>query len=177
VPVAPARRPLPRPLLPVLGPSGTALRLARAYDLPEEPGMSAEFRFGGYPPGPFEIGPFTVQVARVVHPVEAYGLRLEHGGRVLAYSGDTAPTDALVGLARDADVLVAEATFVDGEPHPPGLHLTGREAAEHAARAGVDRLVLTHVPPWNDPLRTLADAAAVDGVRCALATTGLVVEV
>jgi ribonuclease BN (tRNA processing enzyme) len=33
---------------------------------------------------------------------------------------------------------------------PPDLHLTGREAGEHAAKAGVGRLLVTHVPPWAD---------------------------
>jgi ribonuclease BN (tRNA processing enzyme) len=41
----------------------------------------------------------------------------------------------------------------------PGLHLTGRMAGEHADKAGVDRLIVTHVPPWN-PVQAAADEAA-----------------
>jgi ribonuclease BN (tRNA processing enzyme) len=40
----------------------------------------------------------------------------------------------------------------------PDMHLTARQAAEHAARAGAGRLVLTHLVPWNDQQRTLAEA-------------------
>ena len=41
----------------------------------------------------------------------------------------------------------------------PDLHLTGRMAGEHADKAGVERLIVTHVPPWNSP-QVAADEAA-----------------
>ena len=70
---------------------------------------------------------------------------------MLVYSGDTGPTDALVELARGADVLLCEAAMREDEPDlPPDLHLTGGQAGEVAARAGVGRLIVTHVPPWYD---------------------------
>ena len=77
-------------------------------------------------------------------------MRIEHGGRVLAYSADTAPCDALIRLAQDADLFLCEASYLDGEDNPPDLHLTGREAGEAATKAGVGRLVLTHlVTAWG----------------------------
>ena len=57
----------PQPQIPVWGPDGTAERMARAYDLPDEPGMSEEFDFRVYD-GPLEIGPFHIEPHRVVHP-------------------------------------------------------------------------------------------------------------
>ena len=84
------------------------------------------------------------------HPVETYGVRLEHDGRVLCYSSDTAPCDALLRLAQDADVFLCEASYLDGVENPPDLHLTGREAGEAATKAGVGRLLLTHlVAAWG----------------------------
>jgi ribonuclease BN (tRNA processing enzyme) len=154
----------PVPRIPVYGPAGTAERLAGAYGLPPDPGMTGEFSFPHYPDGAFELGPFRVTAVPVAHSVEAYGLRVEHEGRVLAYSGDTAPCDALVRLAKGADIFLCEASFHDGRDTTPDVHLNGREAAEHAAKAEVQRLLLTHIPPWNDPNRTLAEAApAYDG--------------
>ena len=85
------------------------------------------------------------------HPVETFGFRLEHGGRVIAYSADTGPTDRLVSLAAGADVLLCEASFTEGPGLPADLHLTARQAGEHAARAEVGQLVLTHLMPWNRP--------------------------
>lgn len=166
----------PAPRLPVYGPAGTAARMARAYDLPERPGMTDEFDFRDLSETAFDIGPLRVRAARVVHPVEAYAFRLEAAGRSLVYSGDTGPSEALVGLAGGADVLVCEAAFDDADDNPPGLHLTGREAGEHASRAGVARLLVTHVPPWGDAASTMRAAADAYAGRLDLAVPGLVVD-
>lgn len=150
----------PPPRIPVYGPGDTADHMARAYDLEPEPGMKGTFDFETLPRGPFELGPFRITTAAMNHPIEAYGFRIEQGGKVLAYSGDTGESRDLVGLARDADVFLCEASFLDQPNLPTDLHLTAREAGEHASRAGVDRLVLTHLVPWNDPAQSLAEAKA-----------------
>jgi ribonuclease BN (tRNA processing enzyme) len=159
----------------VIGPAGVAARLAAAYDLPDVPGMTGEFDFAEYD-GPFEIGPFRVEPVPVVHPVPSYALRVSADGATLAYSGDTAACDGLVRAATDADLFLAESSFVDGEDNPVGVHLTGREAAELAARAGVRRLVLTHIPPWHDPHRSLDAAIPVFAGPLELAAPGATYE-
>jgi ribonuclease BN (tRNA processing enzyme) len=79
---------------------------------------------------------------------------------VLAYSADTAPCDALNRLASAADLFLCEASYRDGQQHPPGLHMTGRDAGEAAAKAGVARLVLTHlVFAWGSESETVSSAA------------------
>ena len=148
----------PQPRIPVWGPEGTAVRMAKAYDLDEDPGMNEEFDFQPYA-GRMEIGPFTVTATEVAHPVTAYGLRIEADGRVLAYSGDTGTCDSLVATARDADLFLCEASFLEGHSNPPDLHLTGAEAGRMATDARARRLVLTHVPPWHDPQVMLHEAA------------------
>ena len=67
-------------------------------------------------------------------------------GRVLAICGDTSPCDAAVELARDADLLVHEATFGERrrEMAAERGHSTAAQAAEVARRAGAARLVITH---------------------------------
>ncbi len=149
-----------KPRIPVWGPPGVAARMARAYDLDPDPGMSEAFDFHELSPGSFEVGPFTVTAAPMSHPVDAFGFRVEHGGVSIAYSGDTGVTDNLVELARGVDLLLAEASFLDKPDLPAELHLTARQAGEHAARAGAARLVLTHLVPWNDQAATLAEAKA-----------------
>ncbi len=168
----------PLPPVPVLGPPGTAQRVARAYGLSGVDALTAAFRFADWVVDePHTVGPFSVRVTRVQHPVETYGVRVEHDGRSLVYSGDTGPCDALVDLARGADVLLCEASFLDGDDNPAGLHLSGRQAGEHASRAGAGRLLLTHVPPWHDRQRVLAEARPAYDGTLGLAEPGAAYEI
>jgi ribonuclease BN (tRNA processing enzyme) len=150
--------------VPVYGPAGTLERLASGYGSDAGvDGLQEVFDVRAWADGePVRIGPLEVTPLLVEHPVEAYGLRLEQrvGARsvVLAYTGDTDACPALAPLARGADVLLAEASFVEGRDSARGVHLTGRRAGEAATQAGVGRLVLTHIPAWNDPAATLQEA-------------------
>jgi ribonuclease BN (tRNA processing enzyme) len=166
----------PGPRIPVYGPAGTAHRMAQAYGLDEHPGMTQAFDFGTLHPGTREIGPFRVTLAHMNHPVETFGFRIEAGGRAIAYSADTGPSAALTGLARGADLMLCEASFLAGPGLPKGLHLTAGQAAQHAAQAGAGHLVLTHLVPWNDRERSRAEAAATFGGQLSLATSGLVID-
>ncbi|HEU5266951.1 MAG TPA: MBL fold metallo-hydrolase [Jatrophihabitans sp.] len=154
--------------LPLVGPSGTRDRLAAAYDpLARKLGLHELFAFAT--PTDAELGPFRVSYARMNHPVATNAVRLEHDGRALVYSADTGESEELVTLATGADALLCEATMGPDEPVIPDLHLTGRQAGEHAARAGVARLIITHVPPWNSPdVEAEQAAAAFTGtIECA----------
>lgn len=70
-------------------------------------------------------------------------------GRKVVFSGDTFYTPALVELARNADVLIHEATYApaDGDLAERALHSTSDMAARVAAEAGVGTLFLTHISP------------------------------
>lgn len=154
--------PVERPLQ-VWGPSDTGWRLQAAYGLRVNEPVAGQFDIRDIAPV-FEIGPFTVRTARAVHPVEAYSVRVEAGGRALTYSGDTGPTDRLIDLAHGSDLALFEASFLEGPANPAGLHLTSAQAARHAAAAQVERLVLTHLVPWNDRAVSLEQARpAYDG--------------
>lgn len=166
-----------QPRIPVYGPKGTAKRLATAYGLATDPGMNEEFDFRVYDEQPIRLGPFTVDVARVVHPVTAFSIRLTDGARTLVYSGDTAWCGALVDLAKGADLFLAEASFRKGAGNPEDIHMTGREAGECATEAGVGALVLTHVPPWHDKQVAYEEARPVFDGRIEIARTGATYEV
>jgi ribonuclease BN (tRNA processing enzyme) len=150
----------PQPPVPVYAPLGAAERISAAYSSENEP-VDDVYTFYGLQPGTFPIGPFTVTVDRVNHPIDTYGVRVEQGGRVLAYSSDTAPCEALLRLAAGADLFLCEASYLDGMNNPPGLHLTGGEAGEAATKADVGRLLLTHlVPAWGSEASTVEAACA-----------------
>lgn len=138
--------------LPVWGPEGTASRLALMYHGLEEGGMDKVFAFGQLEDHvAITVGPVTITPYAVNHPVEAFGFRVETHGAVLGYTGDTDTCDNLAPLMRDADLVLADSAFVDGRDEFRGIHLTASRAAQAAVDAGgVKRLVLTHLPAWND---------------------------
>ncbi len=68
--------------------------------------------------------------------------------------------EEVIELARDADVLLAEASWTHGPDRPEGIHLSGTEAGQVAHRAGVAELLLTHIPPWTSREDVIAEAKA-----------------
>jgi ribonuclease BN (tRNA processing enzyme) len=126
----------------------------------------------------FRIGPLAIQSAALPHSAPNAGARIAAGGSVLAYTGDAGPDAALVDLARDADVLLAEASYVDEVPEDSRATLSSaRDAGRHAAAAGVDTLVLTHLLPGSDRRRAGDAARAQFGGRISVARAGLTVAV
>ncbi|HEY5397910.1 MAG TPA: MBL fold metallo-hydrolase [Trebonia sp.] len=126
----------------------------------------------------FEVGPFQVDTWALPHWVPNAGMRLTAGGRVLAYTGDTGPSPDIAVMARDADVLLAEATFPDHElPAGDAPYLsTARQAGEHAARADAGRLVLTHLWPGTDPSAAHTAARRAYSADVDIATPGMIIE-
>jgi ribonuclease BN (tRNA processing enzyme) len=163
----------PRPPIPVHGPRGTAERIAglAGEDVAH---IASRFDVRHLSSQTLQIGPFRVTTERMNHPVETFGFRVEHAGWTVAYSADTGQTDALVRLADGVDVLLSEASFQDSENNPPDVHLTARQAGEHATRAGAGQLVLTHLVPWYDRDRSLTEAAETYCGPLSAATSGLV---
>jgi ribonuclease BN (tRNA processing enzyme) len=148
----------------LIGVPGTRGRLEAAYDpLARKLNLHEIFTFAA--PADGELGPFRVSYAPVNHPIPTNAVRIEHGGRSLVYSADTGECAELVRLADGADMLLCEASVAADEELVTDLHMTGRMAGEHANKAGVERLIVTHVPPWNSPQAAVEDAAtAFDGI-------------
>lgn len=121
----------------------------------------------------------TTPAGETVHPSDVLGPA--RPGRKVVFSGDTRPCDALVDAARDADVLVHEATFTeaDRERAIETSHSTALEAGTIAARAGARRLVLTHLSSRYDNLPHLLrdEAAKAFAGPIEVAEDGLEIEV
>lgn len=104
----------------------------------------------------------TLDDGRLVRSAEVVGP--PRRGRRIAYCTDTRPCGAAVELAREADILVHEATYGDDLRVEAGErgHSTAAQAAGVAAEAGVRKLVLTHISPrYTDAAPLLAEARAV----------------
>ncbi len=147
-----------KPLI-VVGPPGLEDRVNEAMEVlyPGTSQAQREFalKFIELTDGtPTPIGPLVVTPYEVVHPSGApsYALRVECGDKVVAYSGDTEWTDALVRVASGADLFVCECNFLE---ESAGYHMDYRTLTKH--RAGLDcrRLVLTHM--GEEMLRKVGD--------------------
>ncbi|MGC0417173.1 MBL fold metallo-hydrolase [Embleya sp. AB8] len=110
----------------------------------------------------FAVGDCRVDVRELRHAAPNCGVRVTGPDGTLVYTGDTGVTDALPELARDSDLLLAEATLEQTDNGAHG-HLSAADAGRAAAAAGAGQLVLTHFvtadPDWLAARR--AEAAAV----------------
>ncbi len=148
--------------VPLIGPSNLPSAVSwldQAYD------------FHPASPGTIETGPFTLRLLPVQHgTIETWGVRVDDS---LCYTADSLPCAALDELAAGCEILLAEACWLHGAGTGP--HLSGREAGELAARAGVRLLVLTHMRFWNDNEAILAEAQSFAGCPVVQAVPHLVV--
>jgi len=124
-------------------------------------------------------GPVKVTATLVPHPIvePALAYRFDTPDRSIVISGDTAPSDSLIQLARGADVLVHEAMHLAGVdrlvarvPNHPGLrhhllasHTVVEDVGRVAQAAGVKLLVLSHLVPADDP--AITDEMWIEGAR------------
>jgi ribonuclease BN (tRNA processing enzyme) len=123
-----------------------------------------------------EIGPLRLAFQSVPHFTETFAIRVEssNGGGKLAFGADSRPSVDLVSFARDADLLLVEATLPRPERTGMRGHLTPREAGEHGKAAGVGRIVLTHISDELDTLWARSEAQAAFGARVEVAREGAV---
>jgi ribonuclease BN (tRNA processing enzyme) len=166
------------PAIPLVAPAGVFDRVARLHrgeDAVRD--MRQRFDVREVEPGEAVVlGPFSIRTRPMRHLVPTIGVRVQADGSSLAYTGDTGPTEEVEELGRDADVLLAENSWLDGQGTGP-FHLTAREAGQHAGRAGARRLVLSHFWPTNP--REPSREQAADGFEgeVVLAEEGMTLEV
>ncbi|HEY6399717.1 MAG TPA: MBL fold metallo-hydrolase [Solirubrobacteraceae bacterium] len=93
---------------------------------------------------PCQLGPALITPFQVRHESGApsYALRVEYGGKVIGYSGDTEWTDSLLDVAQGADLVVCECNFFDKKG--PG-HLDYQTLIEKRPQLGCERIVITHM--------------------------------
>lgn len=121
---------------------------------------------------PCEIGPAVVSVFSVSHPSGApsYAVRLAAADKVVSYSGDTEWVDALLDVARGADVYITECySFDKAVPH----HMNWQQISSHLDEFAARRVVLTHM--GDDMLARVG--AGLDVGQVVLAKDGLTLDV
>lgn len=148
-----------RLLLPAQGEPAAAL-LDRAMSPPHFPigtdGLRGQWTFATIDEGTRELEGCSVTAREIRHKGgRTFGYRIEGDGAVLAYLPDhQAPErgperDAALELARDADLLIHDAQFIEGEEHVAELfaHSTVEQAVALATEAGAKELALFHHSP------------------------------
>ncbi len=112
----------------------------------------------------FDLGPLMITTSPNDHgSMPNFAVRVDAAGaRSIVYSSDTRPCEAVIALARGADTLVHDATYSERHRSRAGghAHSTAAEAGDVAARAGVRRLILTHIgAEYHQDVDALADEA------------------
>lgn len=154
--------------LTVVGPPGTAERLSAAMEV-LFPGSSAiERRFGvavvEMEAGrPVEAGGVTATAFTVRHPsgAPAHALRIESGGRIVSYTGDTEWVEDIIAAGRGADLMIAEGYTVE---RPVKFHLDWATLKRRLPEIGPKRLMLTHMSPEMIAREADGYLAAEDGL-------------
>lgn len=111
----------------------------------------------------------SISATRVSHPVTTYAYRFTYSGKSVVFSGDTAACDELVRCASNADLLVQDTCAVYSRLYSDersqkirdaliGFHATPGQAGEMAQRAGVKRLICTHLLPGAEVEQVLDEA-------------------
>jgi ribonuclease BN (tRNA processing enzyme) len=126
-----------------------------------------------------EVGPLRFSFCHVPHFQETFAICVtsSNGGGRIVFGADSSPTEKLVDFAREADLLLIEATLPRPERDGQRGHLTPREAGEHGRDSGVRRVVLTHISDELDHLWARKEAAAVYDGPVEVAMEGAVYEV
>jgi ribonuclease BN (tRNA processing enzyme) len=114
-----------------------------------------------------DVGGVRVTPLRVPHVAElvSFAYRIEVGGKVLVYSGDTAWTEELVAHARGADLFVCECSTWETKLD---IHVSYPEVLTHAPALDCKRLLLTHL--GSEPL------ARLDEITLEVARDGMTIE-
>lgn len=154
------------PRLPLFGPPGSTRFLRElGCALDGDPHFfDGTYRVEEFRPGEvLSLGDLAFEFREVKHYIPSYGMVIQ-AERRLAFSADAAPCEALVEIAREADLFLCEAAISsldqdDPDPAQRG-HLTAGEAGEIARRAAAGRLLLTHYRAREGRDQELVEAAS-----------------
>jgi ribonuclease BN (tRNA processing enzyme) len=109
------------------------------------------------------------------HRPESIAYRLDSDRGSFVYTGDTGYAESVVDLARGAHTMLIDCTFPDDRPFPG--HLTPTGVARVASKAGVGRVILTHLSPQVERLDLVAEVASGYAGEVVVAEDGLRIEV
>jgi ribonuclease BN (tRNA processing enzyme) len=131
------------------------------------------------PASEIEVGPIRIRFQAVPHFTETFAMSISstNGSGRIVYGADSSPTEALEEFARDADLMLVEATLPRPERTGMRGHLTPGEAGGHARGAGAKQLLLVHISDELDWQWARDEAAEAFGGPVEVAREGAVYEI
>lgn len=167
-------RPEPRSGVPLYAPQAVWDRLSEFLEKGPGSDLYEMFEFTPVWTGDHVvIGEVEVTFTEMDHSVPTVGSRWEANNRTLFFTGDTGPVGDWRDLARDVDVMLSEASYQGASDNKLyAHHLTAGEAGEIAREVGAEKLVLTHIPPYYDPAKSVHEAELAFDRPVSLATPG-----
>ncbi|MCD1260704.1 MBL fold metallo-hydrolase [Paenibacillus athensensis] len=123
-----------------------------------------------------ELGGMTCSFMRTLHGVYCLAVKVRCGGRTLVFTADTSFDEALIPFCAGADLLLAETSFYADQDARRYGHMNAREVGMLAARAGVGKLVLTHLPHFGELEKLVEEATAEFDGEITLASCGMELE-
>jgi ribonuclease BN (tRNA processing enzyme) len=108
-----------------------------------------------------QVGEMALEFFELSHPYPIYGVRVACEGKVFAYTGDTVMCPNAAALARGADLLLCDASFLEADRTEASTHMSAAQAAQIARDNGVKKLIITHRLAHYPEGLHLAEAKAV----------------
>jgi ribonuclease BN (tRNA processing enzyme) len=164
---------LAREGLPVLAPPGVRQRMTALVD-----DWGDAFDWTEVDDGTdTALGDLRLRFSRTAHPVHTVAVEMSAGAKRIVYTSDTCADWSPAVFGPGADLVVSEASYQVGGPHPSGLHLDAHEAGQLAREAEARRLMITHIWPLLDPAISVCQSTEAFGQPVLLARPHLSVQV
>lgn len=110
------------------------------------------------PDKPLKIGPFTIEFLKTRHSVPCYAMRITDGEKIVVYTADSSYQDQFVYFSRNADILITDCNFYQGQDASTSGHMTSQDGAMIAKNAGVNTLLLSHHPHFGERTQLVTEA-------------------
>jgi ribonuclease BN (tRNA processing enzyme) len=128
------------------------------------------------PNGELRAGPFIITFMKTKHPVTCFAMRIEAAGDVVVYTADSSYLAKFIEFCKDANLLICESSFYEGQDGVNAGHMTSVQAGLLAEDANVQTLLLTHLPHFGNHQDLVKQAKKRYNGVVVLATSGFIWE-
>ncbi|MFW6287854.1 MAG: MBL fold metallo-hydrolase [bacterium] len=119
------------------------------------------------------LGPFRVNFLKTQHSSPCCAVQILYRDKKIVYTADTAYFDQLVSFSENADLLLAECSLYPGTDGQQMGHMNSTDNANLANNAGVNKLIISHLPNYGDNRLLLEDAKKHFSSAIELAKSGM----